>query len=306
MTKTTAQSTKTTEAVDKLLGELAFGSSLYFESGFCDSWNMLTEKSDKAGLHLVTQGHLWVAVPGQLDKQFKMEAGDALFLSHGLRHWLSDKPVDPLSEATDMQQVCIPEHLEKGLVCYDIDIQSQLTETLFQLMPDYIHLPASKQCSQLTQLVAIVQDETSTQRPGYQVAVSRLSDVIVLHLMRQVLTDESINSGLLAALRDDALRTVLVAMMNDLTHEWTVDAMADIAFLSRSAFAERCQKALEMSPKHVIDSLRMQRARHLLVHTSDTIDQIAEAVGYQSATAFIRFFKQRADCAPGEYRQRQA
>lgn len=306
MTETTAQSTKTTEAVDKLLGELAFGSSLYFESGFCNSWNMLTEKSDTAGLHLVTQGHIWFAMPGQLESQFKMEAGDALFLSHGFRHWLSDERVQAEQTGSDMTQVCIPEHLEQGLVCYDVDVRSSLTKTLFELMPDYIHLPASKQSDQLAQLIAIVQDEAARQRPGYSVAVSRLSDVIVLHLIRQVLTDESIASGLLNALRDDVLRKVLVAMMGDLTQEWTVDAMAATAFLSRSAFAERCHKVLGMSPKHVIDTLRLQHARHLLIHTQDTIDQIAESVGYQSATAFIRFFKQRAGCAPGEYRQLQA
>lgn len=79
--------------------------------------------------------------------------------------------------------------------------------------------------------------------------------------------------------------------------------MADVACLSRSAFAERCHKVIDMSPKHMIDVLRMQHARHMLIHTSATIDQIAEATGYQSATAFIRFFKQRESCSPGEFRQ---
>ncbi|MCC5856023.1 MAG: AraC family transcriptional regulator [Idiomarina sp.] len=306
MTKTTAQSTKTTEGVDRLLEQLAFGSRLHFESGFCEDWNLLTEKSNKAALHVVTQGQLWVAVPGQLEQQFQMVAGDALFLSHGLRHWLSDQPITETTTQNDFDALCIPAHLERGLVCYDIDVGSALTETLFQLMPDVIHLPASRQSTQLSQLIAIVRDEAATQRPGYQVAVSRLSDVIVLHLLRQVLSDETITSGLLAALRDDVLRKVLVAVMTDLAADWSVDSMAALAYLSRSAFADRCQKLLSMSPKAIVDTLRMQRARQLLIHSQQTLDQIAEALGYQSATAFIRFFKQREACAPGEYRNRHA
>ncbi|MCC5878850.1 MAG: AraC family transcriptional regulator [Idiomarina sp.] len=305
MTKPTDQSTKTTASLDNILEQLAFGSELHFESGFCQQWNMLTQKSVKAGLHVVTQGSLWVAIPGQLNSQFQMHAGDALFLSHGIRHWLSDEPLTEETQQSRLEDLCIPAHLERGLVCYDVDVHSDMTETLFRLLPDYIHLPATKQSDSLIQLIAIVQEETASRRSGYQVAVSRISDVIVLHLLRQVLTDQRIGSGLLAALRDDALRTVMLAVIDNLAADWSVDSMAVLVHMSRSAFAERCQKVLSMPPKGIVDGLRMQQARRLLIHSPLNIDQIAEALGYQSATAFIRFFKQRAECSPGEYRQKQ-
>lgn len=304
MTDTTAQSTKTTASLDRLLAQLAFGSSLHFESGFCADWNLLTAKSSQPAMHVVTHGEVWVAFPNQLDKQFKMQSGDALFLSHSMRHWLSDKPLDQETEQVELDQVCIPEHLERGLVCYDIEIDGGLTETLFRILPDYVHLPASAQSSQLAQLIEIVRDEASMQRPGYEVAISRISDVIVIHLIRQILTERSQSAGLLAALRDAHLRNVLVALMDDLAADWSVEAMASVAFLSRSAFTERCQRVAGTTPKHLLDALRMQSARQSLIHSHKTIDQIAEALGYQSATAFIRFFKQREQCSPGEFRSK--
>lgn len=306
MTKTTSLSTETPEALEQLLGQLAFGSELHFESGFCDNWNMLSDKSDKAALHVVTAGTLWMAIPGRLQEQIQLHAGDAIFFSHSIRHWLSDQPVTLQTQAVDLAPYCVPEHLERGLVCYDIRIQSPLTANLFQVMPDYIHLPAQAQKGQLGLLIKLIQTEAKARQPGYQAAISRLSDVVVLHLLRQVLTDDSMNQGMLAALKDPALRRVVLSIMDNPAADWTVENMAAQAFLSKSAFAERCHKVMQTTAKTLLDDLRLQRSRYLLIHTEQSLDRIAEQVGYQSATAFIRFFKQQHGTSPGDYRVLQS
>ena len=306
MTKTTPLSTETPEALEQLLGQLAFGSELHFESGFCNNWNMLSSKSDKAALHVVTAGTLWMAIPGKLQEQIQLHAGDAIFFSHSIRHWLSDQPVTEHTQRVELAPYCVPEHLERGLVCYDISIESPLTANLFQVMPDYIHLPAHAQKGQLGPLINLIQSEAKARQPGYQAAISRLSDVVVLHLLRQVLTDDSINQCMLAALKDPALRRVVLAIMTKPEAEWTVESMAALAFLSKSAFAERCHKVMQATAKALLDTLRLQRSRYLLIHTEQSLDRIAEQVGYQSATAFIRFFKQQHGISPGDYRALQS
>ena len=124
----------------------------------------------------------------------------------------------------------------------------------------------------------------------------------MLHLLRQLLTDDSINQGMLAALKDPALRRVVLAIMAKPEAEWTVESMAALAFLSKSAFAERCHKVMQTTAKALLDTLRLQRSRYLLIHTEQSLDRIAEQVGYQSATAFIRFFKQQHGISPGDFR----
>lgn len=302
MTKTTAKSTKTPAEIEKLVAQLAFGSSLHFHSGFCADWNLLTAKSEHPAIHVVTHGEVWVAFPGNLQQQFKMGPGDALFLSHSSRHWLSDKPLSEESQPVSLEKVCIPSHLERGLVCYDIEVGNGLTETLFRLLPDYIHLPVTAQSKQLTQLIEIVREEAIVQRPGFEVAISRLSDVVVIHLLRQILSVQVSGSGILAALQDDHIRPVLVAIMSDLAKDWTVELMSAKAYLSRSAFTDRCQRVAAMTPKQLLDTMRLQVARQRLIHSTETIDQLSEQLGYQSATAFIRFFKQHEKCSPGEFR----
>ncbi|MFU8784657.1 AraC family transcriptional regulator [Aliidiomarina sp.] len=302
MTKTSAPSTKTPEPLEQLLSQLAFGSELHFESGFCDNWNLLTSKSSKAALHIVTQGSVWMAIPGQLQEQIQLHAGDAVFFSHSFRHWLSDQPVDEHTSEVNVEGFCIPQHLQRGLVCYDIAVKSSSTANLFQAMPDYIHLPVNQQCGPLNLLVQLIQQETKDRQPGYQAAISRLSDVIVLHLLRQVLTDDSMNQGLLAALKDPALRRVVLSIMDKPGADWTVENMAALAYLSKSAFAERCHKVMVMTAKSLLDEIRLQRCRYLLIHSELSLESIAEQIGYHSATAFIRFFKQHETLSPGEFR----
>jgi YesN/AraC family two-component response regulator len=48
--------------------------------------------------------------------------------------------------------------------------------------------------------------------------------------------------------------------------------------------------------------VRMQHARKLLVETEDSIQSIAERIGYQNVISFYRAFKKVQNIPPGEYR----
>jgi AraC-like DNA-binding protein len=47
---------------------------------------------------------------------------------------------------------------------------------------------------------------------------------------------------------------------------------------------------------------RMAEARHLLLHTNDTVIQIAEQVGYTDASHFVRLFRREEGVPPGTWR----
>lgn len=302
MTKTPDQPTETPNQIDQLLSQLIFGTELYFESGFCGDWNFMTDHTLGAGIHVVTSGSVWMALPHELDKQTQLHQGDALFFSQSSKHWLSKMPLDIDTEEVDYEKYCVPEHLQEGLVCYNVDIQPGLTEHLFSLMPEYIHIPASHQSCHLQQLITLIQQEANTRHSGYKIAISRLSDVLVLQILREVLQEQHAEHGILAALQNKQIRNVLLAIMDEPADLWSVEQMAEKAFLSKSAFAERCQNVTGLTPKHLLDKVRLQRAQYFLKHTDLSLELIAARIGYQSGTSFIRFFKQRIGLSPGEYR----
>jgi transcriptional regulator GlxA family with amidase domain len=71
----------------------------------------------------------------------------------------------------------------------------------------------------------------------------------------------------------------------------TVSALADRAGLGERTFLRRFIKATGVKPTEYHQRLRVARTRELLELTSDTIEQIAVAVGYEDAGGYRRTFK---------------
>jgi AraC-like DNA-binding protein len=106
-----------------------------------------------------------------------------------------------------------------------------------------------------------------------------------------------------AALPDPAVAAVVAALANRPGDAWTVEQMARLVHLSRSALGERFRRALGMSPVRVLREIRMQQARALLAEGSRTVEQVGYAVGYGSSAAFSRAFSGHHRVAPQAWRE---
>ena len=51
--------------------------------------------------------------------------------------------------------------------------------------------------------------------------------------------------------------------------------------------------------------LRLDKAEQLLTDTDNTIEQIAEEVGYRNKGYFYRIFVERRGCTPAQYRRKR-
>ena len=89
----------------------------------------------------------------------------------------------------------------------------------------------------------------------------------------------------------------------DIMASWTVAALAEIACLSRTTFAERFTEALNLSPIQYLTQWRMMLAANLLCRSNAPLAHIAEEVGYQTDTAFIRAFRRWQGVSPTEFRR---
>jgi AraC family transcriptional regulator of adaptative response / methylphosphotriester-DNA alkyltransferase methyltransferase len=58
-----------------------------------------------------------------------------------------------------------------------------------------------------------------------------------------------------------------------------------------------------VTPKQYYDHLRLEEARKKLVTTSDTIMNIAYSIGFQSLSAFYKFFHKNMNLSPSKYRK---
>ncbi|KNB68783.1 transcriptional regulator [Brevibacillus reuszeri] len=82
----------------------------------------------------------------------------------------------------------------------------------------------------------------------------------------------------------------------------TVDQLATEAHVPRWRYTQLFKEVTGQIPLDYINSLRMNRAKQLLLMTGDRIHEIAQNVGFTSEYYFNRRFKQTVGLAPGKYR----
>lgn len=89
---------------------------------------------------------------------------------------------------------------------------------------------------------------------------------------------------------DPEVAEVVAALAASPGERWTLDRMAGLVHLSRSALTERFRRATGHSPMRMLREVRMHRARTLLTEQCLAVTRVAFEVGYGSVAAFSRAF----------------
>lgn len=146
--------------------------------------------------------------------------------------------------------------------------------------------------------------EQLSGQQGHQEIVTRLSETILIHILRTYLTaDDKHKPAAIACLTDKRLGKALQAMHQDPGFDWSLERLAEVASMSRSAFAERFREHFTVTPMRYLADWRMQKARLLLSDQQLNVSEVANAVGYASDAAFSGVFKKQFGIAPGAYRK---
>lgn len=74
--------------------------------------------------------------------------------------------------------------------------------------------------------------------------------------------------------------------------------------VSESRLTGLCRRFANQSPKRLIFERVLREAKRLLRYSSDSVHQIAWALGYKDPAYFARFFHRMAGCSPSEFRNR--
>lgn len=173
---------------------------------------------------------------------------------------------------------------------------------LIQLLPRFLHLRGAER---LSALVRLLTDETRAVRPARDMILARLLDVILLEALRaapdETTPGEAPPAGILRGLADERLALSLRRLHADPARDWTIESLAREAALSRSAFYKRFRLALGMPPMEYLTAWRMALAKTYLDQEDLGMEEIAERVGYGSASAFSTAFTRFVGVPPSRY-----
>ncbi len=103
--------------------------------------------------------------------------------------------------------------------------------------------------------------------------------------------------------RTEALRRVLKFIDENLQQDISLNDTAAAAFLSPNYLSQLLKKQTGMAYVEWLTARRMERAQHLLAHTSERISAVANAVGFTDEAYFTRRFRQQLGQSPSQYRK---
>jgi transcriptional regulator GlxA family with amidase domain len=124
--------------------------------------------------------------------------------------------------------------------------------------------------------------------------LTRLVEVFRIEALRSTTVEDAL-PGLLRGLADTRLARAMRQMHGDPARSWTVAQLAKKAALSRSAFFERFTRSVGLSPMEYLF------AKDLLRRHDFGVAEVAERVGYGSASTFSTAFSRHVGQPPSRY-----
>jgi AraC-like DNA-binding protein len=137
---------------------------------------------------------------------------------------------------------------------------------------------------------------------GRQFVVDRLFEVVLVHILRRLMQQGAVDTGLLAGMAHPHLARSLVALHAQPAQAWSVQTLAREAGMSRSVYADSFRRVIGTTPAEYLAAWRLGLAQHQL-RQGRPLKLIAEAVGYGSVATLSRAFKLRWGVSPREWKQ---
>lgn len=172
---------------------------------------------------------------------------------------------------------------------------------LVSLLPEVVHISGE---ARLATLVELVGEESRALRPARDVVLARLLEVLFIEALR-VTARSAAPPSLLRGLADPRLAAAIRRMHENPARSWTVGQLAKEAALSRSTFFDRFGRVVGVAPMEYLTAWRMALAKKLLREKEGGIAEIAERVGYSSASTFSVAFSRYVGMPPTYYAREQ-
>ncbi len=180
-----------------------------------------------------------------------------------------------------------------GYFVFDSPDQSLLVS----LLPALVHVRGAER---LQTLVRLVGEESLERKAGRDLVLTRLVEVLLVEALRSTTPDDA-PPGLLSGLADARLAPALRQMHAQVGRSWTVAQLAKVAGLSRSTFFERFARTVGIPPMEYLLAWRMAVAKDLLRREDLPLSDVAERVGYGSASNFSTAFSRHVGQPPSRY-----
>ncbi len=313
----TAAPHRTGDRLARVLHSLRMRSTFYCHAEVREPWALeMPAIADSISFHVPTSGVCWLALPDA--DPIELRPGDLALVPHGRGHDLLSSPeagpsarVDLLPQHYLSPQYSTLRHGDDGrvtdLICGIVAFDDPAARELMGALPASLVVGDGSvtATAAIRDTLRLMAGELSRPQFGGEAVASRLADVLVVQAIRSWLAHDAAGDGTagwLSALQDERIGRAIEAMHDDPGAEWTLDGLARVATMSRSAFSARFTGLVGESPIAYLTRWRMNVARARLSEGDTTAAQLAGELGYRSEAAFHRAFTRATGSTPGSVR----
>src|ERR1700761_3855068 len=294
----------------QVLDRVRLGGTLLFHFELGHPWHLELPARPYALFHYLSQGSATLAV-GQR-QEIQMTAGDFVVITRGEPHlFYSDRRAKPL-RIMDIDRssprLGVVRHGSRAkplstLICGNFTVSRPLFGSLLELLPPVLLLKPAGDAGWLEAILRRMVSESALERPGQGVALSRLTEVLFVEVLRSWIKSLAPGQGgWLGAMADPHIGPALQLIHDRPDRPWTLGDLGQRVGLGRSAFSERFTRLVGQSMYRYLIERRMSEAAFLLETSNGAIARIASLVGYETPAAFSKLFQRHHGLSPGRYR----
>lgn len=271
----------------------------------CGRWGFRLEAGSALAFHLIRRGGAWLRIDGRPTTQ--LHEGDLVVLSDGVAHEVVDSPqtlAEPVAQFARRSFDAAELGGATEIFCGQFRPDAIRAQIGAAALPPFVHLKAAdiEHDRGIVTLSELLTAELDSHRQGNEMLVERLADGLLIYVLRNAAAQEGHGSGWLSAMHDPQLARVFRAIHAAPQSDWTVEAMAGQAGLSRAAFARRFTERVGDTPLGYLTAWRMTLAARRFEGGKLPLGVVASEVGYQSEAAFSRAFRKYHGVPPSKYR----
>lgn len=268
------------DRLSNVLNRFSLNANVFFSGNLCGVQGFEDSSADFGHLHLLRSGEL--TVKGEQGFEMVLSKPSVLFFPRPHRHRLF------AHQSTGVD-----------LVCAKVNYQDTLNNPLTNALPNFLHYDLDKS-PRLVKVAQWLFDEAFSEFSGKQPIVDRLCDIFLINVMRQVLEEGELQQGMLAGLSHPTIANALIEMHNTPENPWALNTLAQVCGMSRSKFADEFKTVVGQTPGDYLTDWRISVAQKLLFK-EQSMDFIANSVGYENGSTFARVFRKKLGVSPSQW-----
>ncbi|MFJ4371024.1 AraC family transcriptional regulator [Pseudomonas japonica] len=262
----------------------------------------------------VMRGTCW-GITEDLEQPIRFDEGDCFLLNSDRRFILSSDPRLPAAASEHILEAVSRDGIavhngggEVFLISGRFSFAGDHAAVLFEALPAVINIPeASSQAQVLRWSLDQWACELRNPQPGGALMSTHLAHLMLVQVLRLYLHSASeLPKGWFLALTDRQISLAIAALHAEPARPWTLEALARIAGVSRTVFAQRFKALVGTTAMDYLARWRMLLAANRLRTGSENVSTIAFSLGYESESSFSTAFKRIMATTPSQYRRRLA